>query len=238
MRVIIFDTETTGLPKSKLISPDTLHLWPHIVQFSYGIYDTELTCIVELFDYVVKVKNTVVIPEDSIKFHGITNQMSMEIGVPIEEIFGKFFYYLQTVDKVIGHNVSFDINMVKIELLRLIYSKDIQLSQNEIKMCKQNLHYITNLKNIYCTLQESIKLCNIPAIDSKGKPYLKYPRLIELHKKLFESEPNNLHNSLNDILVTLRCYIKMNFATDILDDKDEKYNDIYNRVFNSIPIHL
>ena len=42
MRVLVFDTETTGLPKSKIINPDTLNLWPHIVQFSYIIYDTVL----------------------------------------------------------------------------------------------------------------------------------------------------------------------------------------------------
>ena len=45
MRIIIFDTETTGLPKSKFISPDTLNKWPHIVQFSYIIYDTDLNDI-------------------------------------------------------------------------------------------------------------------------------------------------------------------------------------------------
>jgi hypothetical protein len=42
MRVLVFDTEATGLPKTKIINPDALHLWPHIVQFSYLIYDTEL----------------------------------------------------------------------------------------------------------------------------------------------------------------------------------------------------
>ena len=46
MRVLVFDTETTGLPKSKFISPDTLNLWPHIVQFSFVIYDTEENDIV------------------------------------------------------------------------------------------------------------------------------------------------------------------------------------------------
>ena len=56
MRVLIFDTETTGLPLSKLLSQDTLHLWPHIVQFSYIIYDTDLNSIVEVLDYIIKMK--------------------------------------------------------------------------------------------------------------------------------------------------------------------------------------
>lgn len=43
MIILVFDTETTGLPKTKIISYDTLKLWPYIVQFSYIIFDTD-TC--------------------------------------------------------------------------------------------------------------------------------------------------------------------------------------------------
>ena len=53
MRFLVFDTETTGLPKTKFISPFTLHQWPHIVQFSYIIYDSSLNNIVESKDYVI-----------------------------------------------------------------------------------------------------------------------------------------------------------------------------------------
>jgi len=238
MRLLIFDTETTGLPGTKIINPDTLYLWPHIVQFSYIIYDTETNSIVEMFDYVVKVGENIVIPEESIKIHGITNERSMRSGVPIEDVLNEFFYYLQTVDKLIGHNVSFDINMVRIELLRLIYSKGKPLSSKDIKICKYNLYYVTNFKNISCTLQDSIEVCNIQAIDRYGKSYLKFPKLVELHKYLFHTEPNNLHNSLNDIIVTLRCFIKMNYAKDILDEKNDKYSKLYNEIFNTIVIHV
>jgi len=231
MRILIFDTETTGLPQTKIISPDTLQLWPHIVQFSYIIYDTDIHSIVETVDYVVKLKENIIIPEDSTQIHGITNKMSSSVGVPIEEILTEFFYYLQTVDKLIGHNVAFDINVVKVELLRLIYYSDSKLLQKEIKAYKYNLHYITNFTNISCTLQDSIDLCKIPATSKYGKTYFKYPKLSELHQKLFDSVPNNLHNSLNDIIVTLRCFIKMNYGNDICDIKNNQYDELYNKIF-------
>jgi len=233
MRVLFFDTETTGLPASKIISPDTLHLWPHIVQFSYIIYDTELDTIVEMFDYVVKMKKDIIIPEDSIKIHGVTNEMSTRIGVPIEEILNKFFYYLKTVDEVVGHNVSFDINIIRVELLRLIYSTHEQVPKNEITIQKYNLHSITNYKNVYCTMQESIDLCSIQMVSKYGKSYLKFPSLLELHEKLFCSKPQNLHNSLNDVIVTCRCYIKIKFGKDIIEKKDEKNNSLLKQIFNS-----
>jgi DNA polymerase III epsilon subunit-like protein len=219
MRVLFFDTETTGLPGSKIISPDTIHLWPHIVQFSYIIYDTDLCSIVETFDYVVKMKKDIIIPEDSIKIHGVTNEMSDKFGVSIIEILNDFFYYLKTVDEIVGHNISFDINIIRVELLRLIYSSSEQGPKNDLTVQKYNLYAITNYKNIYCTMLESVDLCSIQAVSKNGKSYVKFPTLLELHEKLFGTKPQNLHNSLNDVIVTCRCYIKMKFGVDLLDFK-------------------
>jgi hypothetical protein len=80
MRVLVFDTETTGLPQSKIISPDTLKLWPHIVQFSYVIYDTDVNDMVVSSDNIVKVGKDVVISEGSIELHGITSEISQSKG--------------------------------------------------------------------------------------------------------------------------------------------------------------
>ena len=218
MRVLVFDTETTGLPKSKIINPDTLNLWPYVVQFSYVIYDTILNDIVETSDSIVKLEDGITIPEDSTKIHGITNEISSKNGIDIDLILQDFFYHLNNVDLLVGHNVSFDINMIKVELLRIIYENHLNISDDEIKTIKNNLHFLTNYKNICCTLQSSIDLCNIKAINKFGKEYIKFPKLLELHQKLFESTPNNLHNSFNDILVTLRCYIKLRYNTDLNEE--------------------
>lgn len=216
MRVLVFDTETTGLPKTKIINPDTLHLWPHIVQFSYIIYDTTENEIIETTDNIIKLPENIIISVESSQLHGITNEMSCKSKNYIHDILIKFFKDLKTIDKLIGHNIYFDINMIKIELLRIIY-KNTFINKCS-KIYKDNLFYITNYKNICCTLKDSIELCNIQTTNKYGKSYLKYPKLSELHEKLFNSVPNNLHNSLNDILVTLRCYMKMKYNVDLLHD--------------------
>jgi len=212
---MVFDTETTGLPKTKIINPDTLDLWPHIVQFSYIIYDTELNNIEDYSDSIVKLEGGISISEDSIKIHGITNESSQKNGIYLDVILEKFFYHLRNVDLLVGHNVSFDINMIKIELLRLLYENNLNISKNDIKVYKYNLHLLTNYNNICCTLKDSINLCNIKATNKFGREYVKFPSLLELHQKLFESIPNNLHNSLNDILVTLRCFMKLKYNIDL-----------------------
>lgn len=216
MRVLIFDTETTGLPQSRIISPDTLEKWPHIVQFSFIIFDTESNDIVETKDYIIKLPKDIEISAESTAIHGITNEISQEKGVFLAEIILDFFDVLGKVDLLVGHNISFDINMLNVELLRIIYKK--KYPQDIINDYKFDLHYLTNLKNIYCTMQESIDLCAINAIGKTGREYKKFPKLSELHVKLFESVPKNLHNSLIDILITLRCFMKLKFDRDILLD--------------------
>jgi DNA polymerase III epsilon subunit-like protein len=216
MRFLVFDTETTGLPQTRFISPFTLHQWPHIVQFSYIIYDSSLNNIVESKDYVIRVPESILISEESSKIHGITNKISLEKGVPINEVLSEFFHYLKGVDTLIGHNIEFDVNMVRVELLRLI-NKNL-LAEEQSKVYKYDLHFLTNFKNITCTLKDSIEFCNIQSIGKYGKPYLKYPKLNELHEKLFNKTPSNLHNSFNDILVTLRCFMKLKHDIDINDD--------------------
>jgi hypothetical protein len=86
MRVLVFDTETTGLPSSRIINPDTLKLWPHIVQFSYVIYDTEVNDSMDVRDYIIKLPNSVVISEVVSNIHGITNDMSEKLGFKLFEV--------------------------------------------------------------------------------------------------------------------------------------------------------
>jgi len=203
MRVLIFDTETTGLIPKKKINQDMLHLCPHIVQFSYLIFNTETNMIEKMNDSIVKVPNGIIIPEDSVKIHGITNEIS-QTGKPIQLILENFFKELKTVDMVVGHNISFDIDMVLIETMRFI-SQD------------NSFQLLYKFKNIYCTMNESIHLCNIVKINKSGNPYVKFPKLSELHEKLFGTVPNNLHNSMNDVLVTLRCFMKIKLDTDLLE---------------------
>lgn len=216
MKILVFDTETTGLPKTKFISPSTLDQWPYIVQFSFIIYDSSLNDIVESKDNIIKLPENVLIPEESTKIHNITNELSQKSGLQINKILNVFFDHLRNVDRLVGHNIEFDLNMIKVEISRII--NENQVTSEQLKSYKYNLHFLNNYKNISCTLKDSIKFCNIQVINKSGKPYLKYPKLIELHNKLFNETPKNLHNSFNDILVTLRCFMKLKHNIDLIDN--------------------
>ena len=47
--------------------------------------------------------------------------------------------------------------------------------------------------------------------DGSFQQYKKYPKLSELYENLFNKVPVDLHNSLIDTIVCLRCFMKMWF---------------------------
>ena len=106
---MVFDTETTGLPQTKIINPDTLHLWPNIVQFSYILFDLSDNDIVRTKDYIVKLPKSISIPEDSTNIHGITNQMSSKKGEPIERLLKEFFYNSILTEKKYWRSPTFSV---------------------------------------------------------------------------------------------------------------------------------
>jgi len=58
----------------------------------------------------------------------------------------------------------------------------------------------------YCTMKNGTDIC---AIKVDGRVSKKWPRLSELHQKLFDEVPIGLHNSLVDVMACLKCYLKM-----------------------------
>ena len=61
-----------------------------------------------------------------------------------------------------------------------------------------------------------------------GNTYFKFPTLAELHYHLFQIWPEGMHNAKADVLICLRCYVKLNHRTDIaalFPDMFEDYID-------------
>jgi DNA polymerase III epsilon subunit-like protein len=214
MRTLVFDSETTGLSKTQIISSSTIHLWPHVVQFSYIVFDTETNKIVKIKDSIIKVPDGFIIADENAKIHGITTEISLAQGTNLQPVLEEFFADFDAADHIVGHNVSFDINMIKAELQRLIMNSFDEKLQ-------EYLTKINTSTKFYCTMQETIDLCAIEMKDKYGRPYKKFPKLVELYQKMFGVTPKNLHNSLNDVIVCLRCFIKLKYDVDIVERSEE-----------------
>ena len=212
MKFIVFDTETTGLP-SKNAKLSLTDLWPYVVQFSYIIYESETNCL-EKKDYIVQIPSDIVMNNENIAIHGITNEMSQIKGVKINNVIEEFINNIEGSDLIIGHNLEFDLNILKVELLRMIR----ETNDEKIKQKYQDkLNILYFYDKYFCTMQNSINVCKLPSPYKKYKDQFKYPRLDELHNHLFGFKPTNLHNSLNDVNVTFRCFYKLYYDQDICE---------------------
>jgi DNA polymerase III epsilon subunit-like protein len=203
-KYMIFDTETTGLPdRVSVVENNNVHLWPYIVQLSYIIYESKSNEIIKQKNTIIKIPNNIIIPDNVVLIHRITNEMSRNIGTDIVPHLLDFIKDYNNSDIIIGHNILFDINMIRVELLRhVLYDEFNKLKES---------------KKFYCTMKNTIKLCDLKRVDKRGIQYAKYPKLIELHKHLFNVEPMGLHDSYIDILVCFRCYYMIHFNEDVCD---------------------
>jgi DNA polymerase III epsilon subunit-like protein len=214
-RILVFDVETTGLlPKMhKNGEKPYLNEYPYILQLSFVLYNTLLKKIESKHDYYIKIPSDIIISEKITELTGITREMVDKKGVDIVEALDAFYTEYTKCGCVIGHNVDFDKTMIKVALQR-----NIEEINRKYPYCMNifNLLYEQNMGiRSYCTMKNSMNVCNI-LISKKdasgaeiGKPYKKWPTLLELHQHLFESVPENLHNSLVDVLVCLKCYLQL-----------------------------
>lgn len=210
MKILVFDTETTGLPLEKNASIYNLNLWPHIVQLSYILFDTEKNKILIEHDWIIKLSEQVKISKESTQLHKITFEKTQKEGVSLDHALDCFDICFQNADVIVGHNLRFDKNMIMVESMRNYRISSFKSSN----------------KQEYCTMKNSVDICKILK-RSKIKPrekFYKYPTQSELHNKLFKTIPKGVHNSWVDILICLRCYYYLTQNIDLY-----KTNVTFNR---------
>jgi len=115
MKVFVFDTETTGFP----VRGGTSDQQPYIVQFA-GILGNvdQVNGFSEIERINIMVKPRISIPFSASQIHGIYDR-DVENAPYIEEVMDQILRFLNTADAVVGHNVEFDEEVVRLELERI-----------------------------------------------------------------------------------------------------------------------
>jgi DNA polymerase-3 subunit epsilon len=211
MKVLVFDTETTGLPFDQNAPLTDSAKWPHIIQLSFIVFDTATKEILEYSDRIIQLDSSIQIVPESIAIHQITHERSQAEGIPIKLALAHLAENMSEADIIVGHNIIFDKRMLMVELHR-----------NHMKNCL----YRNGLPiPEYCTMKRTIEVCKLPAFNKlTGEIYknFKYPTLTELHTHLFCRKPRGTHNAIADVMICLRCYIMLNYKYDISTDGDVK----------------
>ena len=113
---LIFDTETTGLPKNWKAPITDTDNWPRCVQIAWQLHN-EMGELIEDQNYLIK-PDDYEIPYESQKIHGISTELAIKEGSNLGEVLEKFNSSIKKSSFIIGHNIDFDINVIGCEFYR------------------------------------------------------------------------------------------------------------------------
>ncbi len=193
---LFLDIETNGLPVRKPSYDNEYYPYTdllkydgsRIVQICWAIYD---------FKKNKKVFKNYIIKPDKFKitnsvFHGITDKIGLEQGVPIKQVFSELRQDLTDVKFIVAHNIEFDINILFSELHRYKLFSDVITTLQE--------------KEQICTGNQTRDLLKMP---TKGSARYKMPKLSELYEYCFKKPMENQHNAEHDVINLVDCFFEV-----------------------------
>lgn len=184
---IIFDTETTGLPKDWNAPITDVDNWPRAIQIAWQLHD-EWGNLLEHKDFLIQPEGFD-IPYDAERIHGISTALAEKYGVQMAQVLQEFETALKKAKFVVGQNIKFDLNIMGSEMVRAGFSS-VMLDMPVLDTCTE----------------VTAELCRIPG--GRGGKW-KLPTLTELHQYLFSIPFNEAHNATADVEATTRCFFEL-----------------------------
>tara|TARA_Y100000991_G_scaffold215560_1_gene206528 strand:- start:74 stop:4432 length:4359 start_codon:yes stop_codon:yes gene_type:complete len=184
---LIFDTETTGLPRSWKAPLTDTDNWPRCVQIAWQLHD-EMGKIIEHKDFLIR-PDGFDVPYEVEKIHGISTELATQKGHELSEVLDIFSQAVSKAKFIVGQNVGFDINVWGCEFHRT--GKDIDW---------------TSMPVLDTCTEKTALICKIPG--GRGGKF-KFPNLTELYSHLFNETFAEAHNATADVEATTRCFLEL-----------------------------
>ena len=184
---LIFDTETTGLPRNYNAPLSDLDNWPRMVQIAWQLHDK--TGKLLHHDAIIVKPEGYTIPFNAVQIHGITTERALEEGRDIATVLREFANIINRCDYLCGHNIEFDINIIGAEFLRI----GLQ-------------NFFENKAIIDTKNDDTTQFSALPG--GRGGKF-KWPTLTELYFKLFNANFEEAHNAAFDVQATARVFFEI-----------------------------
>ena len=208
---LIFDTETTGLPKRWDAPITDIGNWPRCVQIAWQLHD-EMGKLIEHQDYLIQPEGFN-IPFDAERIHGISTELAQANGISLAEVLEKFNIALEKANFIVGQNLGFDVNIMGCEFHRLGISSPM-----------------ATLPVLDTCTEITASLLQLPG--GRGGKF-KLPTLTELHSYLFNKPFSEAHNATADVEATTRCFLELIrrevFTKEELDVSQDYFTDFQNK---------
>ena len=184
---LIFDTETTGLPRNYNAPLSDSDNWPRVVQIAWQLHDLKGN-LISANSIIVK-PNGFTIPFNAAQVHGISTERALAEGHDLQAVMNEFVEAVKQTKYLCGHNIEFDLSIVGAEFIRLGMS-DFFAGKPVI-----------DTKN-----DDVTEFCAIPG--GRGGKY-KWPKLEELYVKLFNQGFEAAHNAAFDVQATAKAFFEL-----------------------------
>lgn len=187
---LFFDTETSGLPNFK--EPSNSPIQPFLVQIAWILEDDGGKEVGRFHSLVIPPAGRT-IPDEATKLHGITTEMANKYGIKGATAAGLWSVLAQKADKVIGHNIDFDIRIMRIAMFQAGTMKPeaIDAVTDAVKA------------KASCTCKLATKIVNLPPtakMIAAGFRKPKSPNLQECYKHFFGEEFEGAHGAMEDVI--------------------------------------
>jgi DNA polymerase III epsilon subunit-like protein len=183
---LVFDTETTGIPRNHDAPASDIGNWPRLVQIAWLLADAEGR---ELRSQAFIIRpEGFVIPDDAVRIHGIDTETARRRGIDVASALDAFATDLSAAEMLVAHNVRFDEGVIGAEFFRAGREKNPIAS-----------------KTRWCTMRQATDFCRIPG----GPRGYKWPTLDQLHRTLFGVGFEAAHNAVADVRACATCFFEL-----------------------------
>lgn len=194
MKILFFDTETTGFLDDRL--PIDHEAQPYIVQLAAQLCEDDGAPVAG-FSFIVSPDRSgavVEIPERAAAVHGITTEKAIAFGVSSEFALSAFTHLYQRADLICAHNIKFDKGILEVAISRH-YGKRMPLR-----------------KPLFCTMEAASPIVNLPPTErmrAAGFDKPKPPKLEECVQFFFGEKLDGAHDAMVDVTACKRVYLHL-----------------------------
>jgi DNA polymerase III epsilon subunit-like protein len=186
-KFLLFDCETTGLPRTRRFSAEDVSGWPRLVQLAWGLYDSHGKA--ERTGCRIVRPEGFRIPAEAAAIHGITHARASRTGSELAEVLDEFEEAAGSGEIIlVAHNLDYDWGVVAGEFVRT--ERPLELLE----------------RPGICTMKTTTSVCALPRPGGYG---FKWPTLEELHFCLFGRSYEGAHDAARDLEACARCFFKL-----------------------------
>ena len=181
-QILVFDTETSDLPRDWRRPASEVNNWPHLVQIAWIVCDLRFK-VKRRFSTLIRPDGWTIAPGAQ-RVHGISTKMALKRGVPVVKVLPTFDADLQAAGLIVAHNLEFDQAVMTAEFIRAGLP-----------------HHFDEVAG-FCTMRGTTEYCHL---TPKKYGEYKWPKLSELHAVCTGKPHTGAHDAMGDAEAVVRC---------------------------------